>query len=396
MQYFTLQAESHQDATRKMRQQFGESARILTYKSIRLGGLLGLFSREGIEVTGYVSNEAQRKKNVELNNEKRRILETAKREQTLDVLLREVQSMRKALNDRGGPITDDEHPSVTKTRELLHVNAFSREYVEAMVARIRREFTIENLGNVQALQETVVQWIGEQIDVCAPIQFAEEGPKVFILVGPTGVGKTTTIAKIAAIYGIDSDESPPKRVRIITIDNYRIAAREQIRTYGEIMRIPVSFVETAADLRKLIALHQDVDLILIDTIGKNPKDYEKLGEMKSLLEACGTSSETHLAVSATTKTADLEDILRQFEPFDYRSVVLTKLDETTRIGNILSALHKKRKPISYTTDGQAVPQDIEEASVVRLLTNLEGFRINRELVESKFADTPGDPRTDWS
>ncbi|MEW5814183.1 MAG: flagellar biosynthesis protein FlhF, partial [Spirochaetota bacterium] len=176
----------------------------------------------------------------------------------------------------------------------------------------------------------------------------------------------------------------PLSVRLITLDNYRIGARKQIETYGEIMGIPVACVETFAELEKKLALYDGADLVLIDTIGKSPKDYMKLAEMRELLDACGNTAETHLAISATTKTSDLYEILQQFEPFKYRSVILTKLDETTHIGNIVSVLSEKQKSISFFTDGQVVPQDIQKANIVRLLINLEGFRINKDRLTKKF------------
>ncbi len=151
------------------------------------------------------------------------------------------------------------------------------------------------------------------------------------------------------------------------------------------MRIPVSFAETRSDLEKTLDLFREMDIILIDTIGKSPNDFSKLGEMRSVLEACGSRGETHLAISATTKTSDIAEILRQFEPFNYSFVILTKLDETFRIGNIISVLDEARKPISYITDGQMVPQDIEPASISRLLMALEGFRFDREEIEKKFS-----------
>jgi flagellar biosynthesis protein FlhF len=106
--------------------------------------------------------------------------------------------------------------------------------------------------------------------------------------------------------------------------------------------------------------------------------------MKEVLDAAGSRSEIHLALSATTKASDVEEILKQFEPFRYSAVILTKLDETLRIGNILGALSTLGKPVSFLADGQSVPQDIEKASVLRLLMNLEGFQINRERLEKLF------------
>jgi flagellar biosynthesis protein FlhF len=186
------------------------------------------------------------------------------------------------------------------------------------------------------------------------------------------------------MYGLDRDASKSRDIRVLTIDNYRIGARQQIETYGQIMDIPVSFVESAEEMRKHLALYQNADMIFVDTIGKSPRDFRRLGEMNELLSMCGSRARVHLAVSATTKTADVEEIATQFEPFKYEAVVLTKLDETTRAGNIISVLASREKPISFITDGQRVPQDIERATVVRLLMHLEGFGVPRSAIERRF------------
>jgi flagellar biosynthesis protein FlhF len=200
------------------------------------------------------------------------------------------------------------------------------------------------------------------------------------------VGKTTTIAKLAAAYGVNGWGKEPLRVVMITIDGYRIAAREQLEKYGDIMQIPVAFVSDEKELRKTIAFYQDdVDLILVDTIGKSPRDAVELGKMKQFLEVCGASAEVHLAMTSGTKFSDIREILRQFAPFNYQSVVITKLDETIRVGNVISALFADGKPISYITDGQGVEKYIHRASVVRLLINLEGFLIDRDAIEQRFS-----------
>ncbi|MBA7618034.1 Signal recognition particle receptor FtsY [subsurface metagenome] len=263
-------------------------------------------------------------------------------------------------------------------------NDFSEMFMEKILRRVRHDFSLENLENIPALEAKVLEWIGEGIKIYHPLKYLEKESKVFIIVGPTGVGKTTTIAKLAAANGVGNNQLALRRVKIVTIDNYRIAARRQIETYAEIMRIPVACAESGAEFKKVLALSEDMDLILVDTIGKSPRDLSKLAEMKEILDAAGSSSETHLAVSATTKASDVEEILKQFEPFRYKAIILTKLDETMRVGNIISVLVMANKPISYIADGQGVPQDIEEASVVRLLMNLDGFRIDREQIEEKF------------
>jgi flagellar biosynthesis protein FlhF len=386
MQYFTIQARSNQEAIEKMKSTYGADARILTHRSVRVGGILGLFRSEGIEVTGYISEDGSRRKKAEVEEEKRKILDSVKKEQTLQLLLKEIQGLRESMKDQAPAAEkhDDVHPSIRRIEELMRINDFPEEFIALLREMARKEFSLETLDNYPAFQAAAVEWIGEKIAIDPPPAMDGKGPRIVIIVGPTGVGKTTTIAKLAAIYGIGGRKEHSRKVRIITIDNYRIAAKQQIETYAEIMRIPVSLVESSADIEKAMALSQDTDLVLVDTIGRSPRDLAKLAEMKEILDHCGAGAAVYLTVAAITKASDIEEILQQFEPFRYRAVILTKLDETMRIGNVVATLAKHRKPIAYICDGQGVPQDLEEATVVRLLMNMEGFRINREALESRF------------
>ncbi|MFQ3547367.1 MAG: AAA family ATPase, partial [Termitinemataceae bacterium] len=303
-------------------------------------------------------------------------------------VLQEVRNLKEKLDQATlPPKSGEDHPTILKIVELLQLNDFSYSYINSIQNRLKRDFSLEALDNFSEVQDQVVDWIGESIGIYTS-QHNHLKPRIMILVGPTGVGKTTTIAKLAALYGCGIAGTPPISVRMITIDNYRIAAKQQIETYGDIMNIPVSCVETYEDLRQTISMYaQDVDLVLIDTIGKSPRDTIKLAEMKQILSACGSLAEVHLAMAASTKTSDIKEILQQYEPFNYQSVIVTKLDETSHVGNIISALSERGKMVSFITNGQRVPMDIERASAVRFLVNLEGFRINRPRIDEKFINS---------
>lgn len=387
MEYFIEQGTSHREVMEKVKTKYGERAKVLHYKTVRMGGFLGMFSREGIEVTGYFGKEAKpeapRPRQTDLEEEKRKLLKLGGMTdgKALEQVLKEVRSIKERMDTFQAPQTET-HESIRQIEELLARNEFSYAYISDMIARLKKEFSLEELDDFNRVQERVTDWIADSIDIY-PLRFRQK-PQVFTLVGPTGVGKTTTIAKLAAMLGIGGFGGANKQVRILTIDNYRIGAKQQIETYGEIMNIPVSCVETHKDMEKYLALYHDVDVIFIDTIGKSPRDFQKLAEMRELLSSAGVRGSAHLAVSATTKYSDVQEVIRQFEPFNYESIILTKLDETSRVGNLISALADRHKSISFITDGQRVPQDIEPASVTKLLLNLEGFRVNRERLERRF------------
>jgi flagellar biosynthesis protein FlhF len=405
MEYFTVQGRSQWEAMEKIRGQYGSTARILTRKNIRYGGWLGFFRKEGVEISGYLAKNplpsagkpseapASKPEVGDFDEEKRKILESVKKEQTLKLILQEIHGLKSKIAP-ALPNSEDSHPTLAKIKELMQLNEFTPAFFLKILERAKSEFSLEELEDVEAVQKSVVDWISGEIDIYTPNGKGREKPRIIIVIGPTGVGKTTTIAKLAAIYGLGNE--PALQVRMVTIDNYRIAAKKQIETYADIMQIPISFAENRSDLAKIIDLYRDVDMILIDTIGKSPTDFTKLGEMKSILSACGSQSEIHLALSATTKTSDAYEILRHFEPFRYDSIILTKLDETTHLGNIISVLAENKKSISYLTDGQQVPQDIEIATTARLLAGLEGFRMDREELESKFDRPNVDKLNGWS
>jgi len=421
MQYFTEQASSHREAIEAVRSKYGEQAQILSHRTVKSGGILGLFAREVVEVSGYLKPRTgaqtvaqPRSPDPGLEEEKRRILDIARSpgaiaaaatpagqtrtsppaesrsgDKTLEKVLAEIRELKTAIGAQRMIQVDEEHETIGKIDALLAENDFSDAYRRGIVARLRRDFTLESLGDFDVVQDRVLEWIGDSIETWR--EAGEGKPRILALVGPTGVGKTTTIAKLAAIYTVGIGGEKARSVRMVTIDNYRIGARQQIETYGNIMGVPVSCVETVEDLRKTLDLHSDADLILLDTIGKSPRDAMKLAEVQRLVAACGPKAEVHLALAATTKTSDMEAILRQFEPFAYGAVVLTKLDETDRVGNAISALAEKGKAVSYVTTGQRVPQDIERAEPLRLLMRLEGFRLDRAALEERYAPGPKGP-----
>ena len=395
MEYFTIKGSTPRDALATMKRLYGPDARIHSHRPVRMGGVLGWFARQGVEITGFIEPsqpESASPAATDLAHQKRAILHQAPPATNLQRLTDELAALRSRLDESlpdGAEIAvrPAEHPQLAALETLLLRNDFAPHVRLRLLDQVRARFPLSRLEDQAEVHQFVAQQIGRELRLAAPLAESAataDGPRICTVVGPTGVGKTTTIAKLAALHAIGGTGEPACQVRIVTIDNYRIGARQQIETYGEIMRIPVTAAETAEELKKAVALGHGADLIFIDTAGRSPGDYARLAEMRSVLDAVGRHGTTQLAVSATTKYADLEEILRQFEPFAYDSVIVTKLDETATSGNLLSALASARKPVSYCCDGQVVPQDIAPASIVRLLLSLDGFRLDRRLLEREF------------
>jgi flagellar biosynthesis protein FlhF len=177
------------------------------------------------------------------------------------------------------------------------------------------------------------------------------------LIGPTGVGKTTTIAKLAARFAA---RHGTRDLALVTTDHYRVGAQEQLFTYGRLLGVPVQTASSGEQLRTALARLSDRKLVLIDTAGMAPRDA-RLGAQFAELRAAHRPIRNWLVLSATTQAADQEDILRHFGPAGIEGCVLTKLDEAARIGGALSAVIRHRLAVQYVCDGQRVPQDIHAA-----------------------------------
>ncbi|MBN2626103.1 MAG: flagellar biosynthesis protein FlhF [Spirochaetales bacterium] len=382
--YFVVSGKDYEDVRRKLFNDYGDRARILTRKEVPASGLLGLFGQRRIECTCYLSSgltvmEKDQQQRSDKQSKKEILNMVGYQDEQFQQLAKDIRMIKESVS--AGYVQEEIHPSLKKIGDILEDNDFSPSFIHAVSETLRREFALDDLENFALVQQSVAELIAKSIRVYEPS--GPRFPLIQILVGPTGVGKTTTVAKLAALQGLSPNRTIERRIRIVTIDSYRIGARAQIEIYGDIMSIPVELADNYEDLKNFVEKNGDVDFILVDTIGKGPQDYQKLAEMRRTLEGAGTGSEIHLAISATTKTPDIKEILRQFEFFNYEAVVLTKLDETTRVGNLISVLADRGIPIFCLTTGQSVPSDIEREDIVGyLMGKLKNFEFDMETIRT--------------
>jgi len=203
---------------------------------------------------------------------------------------------------------------------------------------------------------------------------------VVALVGPTGVGKTTTVAKLAAQFILHYGSS--RDIALITMDNYRIGAHEQLSIYGRILGVPVRVATDAKELYTLVESFRNKRLVLIDTAGVSQKDQRMLEQMSSLHES-GITLTSYLVLSATTQIKAMAEIIEGFSVFDAKACILTKMDETAETGNAVSTLIEYQLPVAFITDGQQVPEDIHEANADMLIDKcLAESESDEDLTES--------------
>jgi flagellar biosynthesis protein FlhF len=241
------------------------------------------------------------------------------------------------------------------------------EVARELVERLRED--LSDYGDVEVVRRHLIELLADELVVTGPIDTTKKNGRIVALVGPTGVGKTTTIAKLAANYRLREN----KRIGLITVDTYRIAAVEQLRTYADIIDLPMEVVSTPQEMREAIDRMRDLDLVLMDTAGRSPRDEVRIRELKALL-AEAKPDEVHLVLSAVGSATSMAVTAQRFATVGTSALLVTKLDEAMGLGGLLSVTRNSHLPISYLTDGQNVPDDIRVAKKKELAQLILGTR----------------------
>lgn len=305
-------------------------------------------------------------------------------EKTMEKMRDEFGSRLKEIAESSSKV----HPSIERIETLLADNEFTVPYIKMITDKMKKTFPLEELNDFDLVERAVVDWIGESISISE--DKAQRKPHVVIIVGPTGVGKTTTLVKMATQHYMEHLKGGAQyNFCFITTDTMRVGAVEQLDRFSNIFNKSVMKAESADDVKKLYDdYHDKVDAIFIDTSGYSPNDAIHIAGMKNTLNIPGLNSDVYLALMASTKSRDLKKIMQNYEPFGYQSVIITKCDESDQYGNVISVLNEQHKSISYMTDGQNVAaKTLIKAGVVDFLIRLENFKIDRAHIEDKFGKT---------
>ena len=275
----------------------------------------------------------------------------------LEAMERMIQQLGQSHQASGSDVPEDLFSVYTDLIDREVEGELARE----LIGRLKKIAAADELADREFARIQLQGMVEGELHCGQPIQLESGRRKIVGLVGPTGVGKTTTIAKLAANFRIRDGI----RMGLVTVDTYRIAAVEQLRTYAEIIDLPMKVVTSPQEMRRAIDELSGLDLVLVDTAGRSPHDDLKLQELRSLF-AEAQVDEVQLVLSMTASRRNLAETARKFMAAQPTSMIATKLDEAAGLGALLSLNREFQLPISYVTTGQAVPDDIEPANASRL------------------------------
>ena len=288
--------------------------------------------------------------------------------QGMEQLQNRIDILTSSVNSLVGKMQlGNETRSYSPEIDAMMLSLLENEAHEEFISRIAKEVDEIVTKQREEPREVMEQLLRQYLGTAEPIRLKRFKRTVVLLAGPTGGGKTTTLAKLAAIYSINHHS----KVGVITTDTYRIAAVEQLKTYTQILEIPLSIVYTPAEVADALKDHEDKDVVFIDTAGKSPSDQTHEEELTELIKH-SECDEVHLVVSATTGFTGLLNILNAYSFLTDFKLIITKLDETPAWGGVLNARFLTDKSLSYTAIGQNVPDDIEVADIRKIVTRLIG------------------------
>lgn len=401
-------AKTEKEAIENARAELGEGVVVMNVKPVKNKGLFAFLKSPMMEVTVALEEESEKltaavsainsviasSQNKEEEDAKSTpVIETSERrdrdnsniikerrennsaiEEKLDSLqsLLEQQLQKPEEEKEESGEEEKEETETDKFMHLLHDTMLETEVDEKYAREIMDEIELINKPNIpfDYALANIYQKMILKFGKPSGIEPASNGIKLVFFIGPTGVGKTTTIAKIASKFRVDEK----KKVALLTADTYRIAAAEQLRTYANILEVPFRVIYTVEEINKALEDFKDYDYILIDTAGHSHQNTTQKDNMRNIIHSVDdrVESEVHLVLSATTKYKDLISIADSYKEMADYKLIFTKLDETTTLGNLLNLRLYTGASLSYVTYGQNVPDDIEDFNPQKTVKRLLG------------------------
>ena len=402
-----FQAKTENEAVEAAKKELGSNVVVMNVRNTKKKGLFSFLKPQLVEITVAVEEDTERKEPVrtadarsitealgkiapivERSEKEKSVSEpsfsdkTVKNDKVIVDRLNNIENLiEEKLTKPEEPVKKEETTDKDKKEEKDELKVFfdlllktmldnevEREYATSIIdetARVTKPGTPFDVALAGIYQKMILKF--GKASVISP---AENGPKTVFFVGPTGVGKTTTIAKIASKFSVELK----KKVALLTADTYRIAAAEQLRTYANILEVPFRIIYTIEEMESALKDFKNFDYVFVDTAGHSHQNEEQKNVMGSFIHSVDgiVEREVYLVVSATTKYRDLMSIADAYSTITDYKLIFTKLDETTALGNLLNLKLYTGADLSYITCGQNVPDDIEDFNAQSTVKNLLG------------------------
>jgi flagellar biosynthesis protein FlhF len=395
MQIKRFEAQNMTEALRMVKREFGADAVILSAKTLRQGRrIFGSTKKPLVQITAAIDRKENITNKTLLSGDNYRRKTTIDyrdrpdiadlqfpfKKKNISELIQDPFRMLKKRTLRKEIKVDtrlERDRQLTVLTGKFMAQGMDEELALELSGEINKNLSLDKIASDVDLKEYLSEFFVRKNFFSKPVARGEGKKKIIALVGPTGVGKTATIAKLAAVYSVKMN----KRVALITLDNYRIGAIEQLGIYARIIGIPMESVSCRDELMNALNSFKDYDFILIDTPGIGRSEKDKLKELKNTFKNIDFAA-IYLALSSSTQTTDLIDIVESFDALPIHAFIFTKLDESVLRGNILNLLFFKKIPVAYFTTGQQVPEHICAAST----DLLADFILNKKKIGIRLTD----------
>lgn len=395
-----FQGKTEDEAVEAAKKELGSNVVILNVKSVKKKGIFSFLKPQIVEITVAKEEENERKVPNESAPDVRSItealgkiapiVERSENEKNAEQVVSKGETKEKAIEEKLDNLQNliEEKLQKSEEKSLTEEKEEDKELKKFfdILLKTMTDNEVEEKYAVSIIEETskttkpgtpfdvalagIYQKMVLKFGKASTISAAEKGPMVIFFVGPTGVGKTTTIAKIASKFSVERK----KKVALLTADTYRIAAAEQLRTYANILEVPFRIIYTIEEMESALNDLQGFDYVFVDTAGHSHQNTEQKNVMGSFIHSVDGKyeKEVYLVVSATTKYRDLKSIADAYSEIADYKLIFTKIDETTALGNLLNLKLYTKADLSYITCGQNVPDDIEDFNAQRTVKNLLG------------------------
>jgi flagellar biosynthesis protein FlhF len=375
-----------------VRSELGNDAIILNSRVIQTGGFLGLFKKRGIEVVAALDSRSTQMVNPIYK-------ENQNQDNGSTPLIKETMKEQKSINDKEQTAILGLQEELADLKNLIKSTNFNRHQIKhekleeaipnsSPISKVKQMFVQQELSKIvidQILNKLIEEWykkdrnlsyeevmeIAKKLLIEQINHISYEGisfnKKYINVVGPTGVGKTTTLAKIASLCIL----TYKKKIAFITTDTYRIAAIEQLKTYANILNVPVEVCYSTEDFQLATQKFASYDLVFIDTAGRNFRRDQYVKDLMNTIDF-NREIETYLVLSLTSKQIDMDEIIKQFSKIHIDKFIFTKADETATYGSMFNIIHRENKGVAYITNGQDVPDDLMKVSSEKIVDLIIG------------------------